>query len=122
MKLLGLQGKATIQPDRIRFEDRFMQKKIVALSLCALLLSASAAFAQPRWGPRPYGPGPGVGVAIGAGIVGGVVGGLLAAPYYAPPPPVYVAPPPPYYYPPPPGYYYPPPPPRYYYPPPPPRW
>ncbi len=31
---------------------------------------------------------------VGGLVLGGVLGGVLAAPYYAPPPPVYVAPPP----------------------------
>lgn len=88
-----------------------MRKKIIALSLCSLLLSAGVAFAHPYWGPGP-------GAYLGAAVLGGVVGGAIAA-SAAPPRTVYVAPPPPAYYPPPPGYYYPPPP-GYYYPPPPP--
>jgi hypothetical protein len=94
------------------FEDHKMQKKILFLCLSCLLLSGSAALAQ---------PGPGPGAVFGAAVLGGVVGGAIVSG----PRPVYVAPPPAYYYPPPPRYYYPPP--GYYYPPPPayyppPRW
>lgn len=101
---------------------RFAGKLLVAAAAMPLVFAAMApAPAEAQWrrgggyynggyGHRGYGGG----AIVGGALLGLGVGALLAAPYYAAPPPVVYAPPPAYY--PPPGYAYAPPPPPGYYP------
>ncbi len=87
-----------------------MLRKTLATTLAASVLTlglTATAPAQAQWGRGYYGHyhrGYGPGAIVGGALLGLGVGALLAAPYAAPPPPVYYAPPPVYY--PPPAYVY----------------